>query len=158
MFGRQATLPIDLCLLKKMEPKKETYSDEMMEDIMDKRLKVLESVKENILVAQGKYKQHYDNKHSKPSVFEIGFPCFFPIDLQPLSPIASYLPNRLLSPMPTTKPCASEIAKSLQQSKKRKLNFAPIREAKVQKINVINAKVCNSVSLYNFVHYIKLFN
>ena len=47
-------------------------ADELLEEIMQQRRKRLESVKENIVIAQRRQKQQYDRKHSNPEVFAMG--------------------------------------------------------------------------------------
>ena len=46
--------------------------EEELERIMEERRQRLESVKENILIAQMRQKQQYDCKHSNPEVFAVG--------------------------------------------------------------------------------------
>ena len=46
--------------------------DEEVERITEERGQRLESVKENILVAQQRQKEQYDHKHSNPEIFTVG--------------------------------------------------------------------------------------
>ena len=48
------------------------YNDDEIDLVMEERRERLEMVKENILDAQKKQKELYDQKHSKPEVFAIG--------------------------------------------------------------------------------------
>ena len=69
MFGRRATLPIDLDTSRTdPEEKVERYvkAEEVNdEEQLQERVKQLEEAKENILVAQQKQKELYDQKHAK---------------------------------------------------------------------------------------------
>ena len=76
MFGRQATLPVDV----EMEGESQLLPDatvgddyeNAMEDILSHRRDICQKVKENIVKAQIKQKEAYDRKHACPSSFKIG--------------------------------------------------------------------------------------
>ena len=76
MFGRKATLPIDL----KMEQVKAVvnhglfFQDNVLdiEEITKQRCSVVKQVKENIEKAQIKQKQNYDRRHANPKAYQIG--------------------------------------------------------------------------------------
>ena len=75
MFGRCATLPIDVNIQEKF-PNEATgihAYDEIkkseFEDMAEKRMKLLEEAKQNILVDQIKRKRDYDQRHAKPLCF-----------------------------------------------------------------------------------------
>ena len=46
--------------------------DKEVERITEERKQQLESVKENVLVAQHRQKDQYDHKHSNPEIFAVG--------------------------------------------------------------------------------------
>ena len=76
MFGRKATLPIDL----KMEQVEAVvdhglfFQDNVLdiEEITKQRCSVVKQVKENIEKAQIKQKQNYDRRHANPKAYQIG--------------------------------------------------------------------------------------
>ena len=76
MFGRQATLPIDIDLRKALPEEAVSTFVDLNEPDMDKlaeeRVKQLEEAKRNILEAQRKQKEVYDKKHAKPDQYKIG--------------------------------------------------------------------------------------
>ena len=75
MFGRKATLPIDL----KMEQVEAVvnhglfFQDNVLdiEEITKQRCSVVKQVKENIEKAQIKQKQNYDRRHANPKAYQI---------------------------------------------------------------------------------------
>ena len=76
MFGRRATLPIDLDTSRTDPAEKvERYvkAEEVNhEEQLQERVKQLEEAKENILVAQQKQKELYDRKRANPECYHIG--------------------------------------------------------------------------------------
>ena len=74
MFGRRAVLPVDLnTATHQSEPTEmESFHDEEIEAKLEERRAQLDCVKEKILIAQQKQKEHYDRKHSQPAVYSIG--------------------------------------------------------------------------------------
>ena len=76
MFGRKATLPIDL----KMEQVEAVvnhglfFQDNVLdiEEITKQRCSVVKQVKENIEKAQIKQKQNFDRRHANPKAYQIG--------------------------------------------------------------------------------------
>jgi len=75
MFGRQATLPIDV-ELQKASPdevcqKFHTLDELNTSAILREHAQRLETAKQNILVAQLKQKENYDQKHAKPEWFQV---------------------------------------------------------------------------------------
>ena len=46
--------------------------DDELDGIQEQRRQHIESVKENILIAQQRQKEKYDRKHSNPEVFAVG--------------------------------------------------------------------------------------
>eukprot|EP00731_Ephydatia_muelleri_P011380 Em0006g274a len=76
MFGRKATLPIDL----KMEQVEAVvnhglfFQDNVLDikEITKQRCSVVKQVKENIEKAQIKQKQNYDRRHTNPKAYQIG--------------------------------------------------------------------------------------
>ena len=82
MFGRKATIPIDIDINKK-EPKKvleeflNIFSNDIVlnyceGDIQKERAKRLELVKHNIQVAQKKQTKYYDLKRAAPFLYKVG--------------------------------------------------------------------------------------
>ena len=75
MFGRKATLPIDV-ELQKASPeevcqKYHTLDEPNTTAILTEHAQLLETAKKNILVAQQKQKENYDRKHAKPERFQV---------------------------------------------------------------------------------------
>ena len=75
MFGRKATLPIDV-ELQKASPEEVcqkfyTLDEPNTSAILSEHAQRLETAKQNILVAQLKQKENYDQKHAKPERFQI---------------------------------------------------------------------------------------
>ena len=75
MFGRRATLPIDL-ELQKASPKEVGQKYLQLDDAeapatVKEHAERLEAAKENILLAQQKQKAHYDKKHANPARFQL---------------------------------------------------------------------------------------
>ena len=72
MFGRQATLPIDVETVKATpEESVQAYASLDNPDhtmVTEARLAVLQRAKENILEAQKKQKKYFDQKHAKPEI------------------------------------------------------------------------------------------
>jgi hypothetical protein len=71
MFARKAVIPVDLAL-SKQTPLVQQCDEEMFNELQEKHRKILEVVKENIVVAQKRQKEQYDLKHANPSVFSVG--------------------------------------------------------------------------------------
>ena len=73
MFGRCATLPIDLNVHRALPEEQATrflaMQEPDLERLAEQRAKQLEEAKENILAAQAKQKEAYDKKHAKPDHF-----------------------------------------------------------------------------------------
>ena len=76
MFGRQATIPIDLDILTSTPEEEMERFDDMEEpdtkQVEQERNRRLEEAKENIVKAQKKQKDQYDKKHAKPDLFKKG--------------------------------------------------------------------------------------
>ena len=75
MFGCKATLPIDV-ELQKASPEEVcqkfyTLDEPNTSAILSEHAQHLETAKQNILVAQLKQKENYDQKHAKPERFQI---------------------------------------------------------------------------------------
>ena len=75
MFGRKATLPIDL-ELQKASPEEvcqkfHTLYEPNTSAILREHAQCLETAKQNILVAQMKQKENYDQKYAKPEWFQV---------------------------------------------------------------------------------------
>ena len=74
MFGRQATLPVDV-EFRKASPEEvcqEYNLDEPdLSTVFRERVKRLEEAMSNILIAQQKQKDHYNQKHAKPERLEV---------------------------------------------------------------------------------------
>ena len=78
MFGRKAVLPIDIDVSgKDPEEKVKTCSDELstaaFTALGDRRRKLLEQVKGNIIRAQEKQKQDYDCRRANPKAYYVGY-------------------------------------------------------------------------------------
>ena len=76
MFGRCATLPIDLDV-RAVHPAKEASDflarqEPDQKKCSEKRAEQLEQAKKNIVAAQAKQKAAYDKKHAKPHQFQKG--------------------------------------------------------------------------------------
>ena len=75
MFGRKATLPIDVELQnaspEEVCQKFHTLDEPNTSAILRKHVQRLETAKQNILVAQLKQKENYDQKHAKPERFQV---------------------------------------------------------------------------------------
>ena len=76
MFGRCATLPIDLDV-RAVLPAEEASNLLAMQEpdekqCAEKRAQRLEQAKKNIVAAQAKQKAAYDKKHAKPHPFQKG--------------------------------------------------------------------------------------
>ena len=76
MFNRKATLPIDVNLrersIDEIAGDYEEFDEPDLEQITDKRNKLLSEAKTNIMIAQQKQKIAYDKKHAKPELFAAG--------------------------------------------------------------------------------------
>ena len=80
MFGRKATLPIDLNIAKqdgkeKLRKHLETggeLSASAVEKLANHRQGIIEEAKANIKLAQAKQKEVYDRKHAHPDAFKVG--------------------------------------------------------------------------------------
>ena len=73
MFGRRATLPIDINIQK--ENTKELIDDVDSDDVnklTEERKKLLQKAKVNILNAQKKQKDYYDRKRANPLCYKSG--------------------------------------------------------------------------------------
>ena len=75
MFGRKATLPIDV-ELQNASPnevcqKFHTLDEPNTSAILREHAQRLETAKQNILVAELKQKENYDQKHAKPERFQV---------------------------------------------------------------------------------------
>ncbi|KAL5516122.1 hypothetical protein EMCRGX_G001393 [Ephydatia muelleri] len=77
MFGRKARLPVEADL----RPIPSNYDSRLahapntsnqMAQVAKKRQEILKDVKRNILAAQAKQKQHYDAKHTRAKLFDVG--------------------------------------------------------------------------------------
>ena len=66
MFGRKATLPIDVELQKASPEVCHTLDEPNTSVILREHAQCLETAKQNILVAQLKQKENCDQKHAKP--------------------------------------------------------------------------------------------
>ena len=76
MFGRTATLPVDLNI-EQAHPKEETdqfchMPEPDMSRLRKERAQRLEEAKANIVAAQTRQKEQYDHKHSMPELFQEG--------------------------------------------------------------------------------------
>ena len=76
MFGRTATLPVDLDV-RPAHPEQDVYQYCNMQEpnqtqLEEKRAQRLEEARANILAAQVKQKEQYDRKHAKPELFPKG--------------------------------------------------------------------------------------
>ena len=76
MFGRTATLPVDLDV-RPAHPEQDVYQYCNMQEpnqtqLEEKRAQRLEEARANILAAQVKQKKQYDRKHAKPELFQKG--------------------------------------------------------------------------------------
>jgi hypothetical protein len=81
MFGRKATLPIDIDMEKqnvheKLQKCNEAWdkssNDSCIEKLTEYRQKIITEAKDNIKRAQEKQKIVYDRKHSHPEMFKVG--------------------------------------------------------------------------------------
>ena len=79
MFGRKATLPIDINMAKhdaqeKLKKYKSggSLTTTEMEKLASYRRQVIQEAKENIKQAQAKQKETYDRKHAHPHAFQVG--------------------------------------------------------------------------------------
>ena len=79
MFGRKATLPIDIDLRKKTPEKVHDYaecdesdSNDVVKELVEQRRERLKLVKANIDVAQKKQKENYDRKRAMPKYYKVG--------------------------------------------------------------------------------------
>eukprot|EP00731_Ephydatia_muelleri_P011915 Em0006g809a len=77
MFGRKARLPVEADL----RPIPSNYDSRLahapntsnqMAQVAKERQEILKDVKHNILAAQAKQKQHYDAKHTRAKLFDVG--------------------------------------------------------------------------------------
>eukprot|EP00731_Ephydatia_muelleri_P039295 Em1348g1a len=77
MFGRKARLPVEADL----RPIPSNYDSRLahapntsnqMAQVAKERQEILKDVKRNILAAQAKQKQHYDAKHTRAKLFDVG--------------------------------------------------------------------------------------
>ena len=76
MFGRHATIPIDINL-QKASPEERARDffnckEPDLEQLTGSRMKQLEESKQNILKAQNKQKEMYDKKHANPMHYKVG--------------------------------------------------------------------------------------
>ena len=78
MFGRKATLPIDLDMMKNTNDE-ETKNQDLHETqtmdvdrLTERRKELIEEAKLNIKEAQKKQKEAYDRKHARPEGFQVG--------------------------------------------------------------------------------------
>ena len=78
MFNRTATLPINIAMRNRspedvlrlaQNPDDDNYNSK---ELIERRNRQLEMVKDNIKAAQEKQKRDYDKKHAKPSLFQVG--------------------------------------------------------------------------------------
>ncbi|KAL5517918.1 hypothetical protein EMCRGX_G003562 [Ephydatia muelleri] len=81
MFGRKARLPVEADL----RPIPSNYDSRLahapntsnqMAQVAKERQDILKDVKRNILAAQAKQKQHYDAKHTRAKLFDVGVQVF----------------------------------------------------------------------------------
>ena len=79
MFGRKATLPIDIELRKKSPAEVHDYAEcdesdynDRVKELEEQRRERLELVKANIDVAQKKQKENYDRKRAMPQYYKVG--------------------------------------------------------------------------------------
>ena len=73
MFGRKATLPIDIDVEKpEVLQSDSVIPTESVDVLTNIRITLLKEVKNNISQAQQKQKEAYDRKHANPSTFEVG--------------------------------------------------------------------------------------
>ena len=76
MFGRRATLPIDISMTKDSAEDLARLRHEFDGDVYQlqqkTRLDVMVSAKRNILAAQERQKQYYDAKRANPHLFMVG--------------------------------------------------------------------------------------
>ena len=74
MFGRRATLPVDInfCEHSPAEKYQEycALDDPELSTVFDDKQQILEQAKTNILQAQAKQKAQFDRKHAKPQYFQ----------------------------------------------------------------------------------------
>ena len=75
MFGRRATLPVDIniCDTPPSDKLQKYYDFEESDpsDVLQYRQQILEKAKANILKAQAKQKAHCDTNHSDPQYFQV---------------------------------------------------------------------------------------
>ena len=71
MFGRKATLPIDINIQKKSKKLISGINFEDIERLNKEREKRLQAAKTNIVTAQRKQKEHYDKKRAKPLCYKV---------------------------------------------------------------------------------------
>ena len=75
MFGRRATLPIDINFCEDSPTEKHqhyyAFDDPDISTLSTARQQVLEQAKTNILQAQAKQKEQFDKKHANPQCFQI---------------------------------------------------------------------------------------
>lgn len=75
MFGRRATLPVDINLHEvSVGEKYQQYheaEDPNISMLENDRKDLLEQAKKNIVEAQEKPKEQYDRKHAKPEYFQV---------------------------------------------------------------------------------------
>ncbi len=74
MFGRKATLPIDLEFGRKRDvqlTQSEEFTVSEVEALAERRRELIEQAKENIKMAQQKQKQDYDRRHARPEGFQV---------------------------------------------------------------------------------------
>ena len=72
MFGRKATLPIDITIQKKSKELISGINLEDIERLNKEREKHLRTAKANIVTAQKKQKAHYDKIRAKPLCYKVG--------------------------------------------------------------------------------------
>lgn len=72
MFGRKATLPIDINIQKNSKDLIKGVNFEDIEELNKERERRLQKAKANIVDAQRKQKKHYDTKRAKPLCYKTG--------------------------------------------------------------------------------------
>ena len=72
MFGRKATLPIDINLQRSSKERVNVIDLDDIERLNEQREKRLQTAKANIVTAQKKQKAHYDKKRAKPLCYKVG--------------------------------------------------------------------------------------
>ena len=74
MFGRRATLPVDINFCERLPAEKyQQYcalDDPDLSAVFENQQQILEEAKKKILQAQAKQKKQFDRKHAKPQYFQ----------------------------------------------------------------------------------------